>query len=185
MVNGGIDKAKVRVARDALLKKGERITITSIREELGDTGSRTTILRHLQELDRQEILVNAPASQHEELQAEDDDMTERMTVLARNAVAIADEQHELVSQLKGFVNQHAGLLEFLTSLNQQLSDRTLDAENKYLEMRNEAEALQQWARDRDQQNTQLHSTLLEAKATLRQLQSELATLYRNGERATA
>lgn len=185
MVNGGIDKARVQLARDALLKRGERITINAIRAELGNTGSRTTILRYLQELNRQDALQHAPSAQEASPAREEDDLTERMTVLARTAVAVADEQHALVNQLKGLVNQQAGHLAFLANMNQQLNDRTLNAEFKYLQMRSEAEALQQLVRDRGQQGDRLQATLVEAQAALRQLKAELATLHRSGESATA
>ncbi|WP_166366980.1 DNA-binding protein [Pseudomonas akapageensis] len=51
MARGGINKAVVQKARQALLARGENPSIDAIRVELGNTGSKTTIHRYLKELD--------------------------------------------------------------------------------------------------------------------------------------
>src|SRR5437868_10961064 len=51
MARGGINKAVVQKARDALLARGENPSIDAIRIELGNTGSKTTIHRYLKEID--------------------------------------------------------------------------------------------------------------------------------------
>lgn len=50
MARAGINKALVQRARDALLARGEHPSIEAVRVELGNTGSKSTILRYLQEL---------------------------------------------------------------------------------------------------------------------------------------
>ena len=50
MANGGINKAQVKKARDALLAKGQRPSLDAVRIELGNTGSKTTILKYMNEL---------------------------------------------------------------------------------------------------------------------------------------
>lgn len=50
MARGGINKALVQKARDALQARGIRASIDAVRVELGNTGSKSTILRYLQEL---------------------------------------------------------------------------------------------------------------------------------------
>src|SRR5690606_18496183 len=53
MARGGINKAIVQRARQALLDRGEHPSIDAVRVELGNTGSKTTIHRYLKELDDQ------------------------------------------------------------------------------------------------------------------------------------
>jgi chromosome segregation ATPase len=51
MARGGINKAVVQKARQALLARGIHPSIDAVRIELGNTGSKTTIHRYLKELD--------------------------------------------------------------------------------------------------------------------------------------
>jgi chromosome segregation ATPase len=51
MARGGINKAVVERARQALLSQGTYPSIDAVRVELGNTGSKTTIARYLKELD--------------------------------------------------------------------------------------------------------------------------------------
>lgn len=50
MARGGINKAVVQKARQALLAKGMYPSIDAVRVELGNTGSKTTISRYLKEI---------------------------------------------------------------------------------------------------------------------------------------
>ncbi|NUT90083.1 integrase [Pseudomonas corrugata] len=51
MARGGINKAVVQKARQALLARGANPSIDAVRVELGNTGSKTTISRYLKELE--------------------------------------------------------------------------------------------------------------------------------------
>jgi chromosome segregation ATPase len=51
MARGGINKAVVQKARQALLVRGANPSIDAVRVELGNTGSKTTISRYLKELE--------------------------------------------------------------------------------------------------------------------------------------
>ncbi len=51
MARGGINKAVVQEARQALLARGANPSIDAVRVELGNTGSKTTISRYLKELE--------------------------------------------------------------------------------------------------------------------------------------
>ncbi|MGE8478471.1 MAG: DNA-binding protein, partial [Pseudomonas shirazensis] len=53
MARGGINKAVVQQARQALIARGERPSIDAVRIEMGNTGSKTTIHRYLKELESQ------------------------------------------------------------------------------------------------------------------------------------
>lgn len=59
MARGGINKAVVKIARNALLARGLHPSIDAVRVELGNTGSKTTIQRYLKELGESE----APATE--------------------------------------------------------------------------------------------------------------------------
>lgn len=54
MARGGINKAIVQIARDALIARGVNPSINAVRVELGNTGSMTTIARYLGELGKGE-----------------------------------------------------------------------------------------------------------------------------------
>lgn len=56
MARSGITKAQVKSAQDALRAQGKAVTIDSVRQALGNTGSKTTISRYLQELAQDEPL---------------------------------------------------------------------------------------------------------------------------------
>ncbi|MGN2407794.1 DNA-binding protein [Pseudomonas viridiflava] len=64
MARGGINKAVVQKARQALLARGANPSIDAVRVELGNTGSKTTISRYLKEL---EPLGREPAASRERL----------------------------------------------------------------------------------------------------------------------
>jgi len=64
MARGGINKAVVQKARQALLARGANPSIDAVRVELGNTGSKTTISRYLKEL---ELTSSAPLAARDRL----------------------------------------------------------------------------------------------------------------------
>lgn len=54
MARGGINKALVLQARQELLRKGVNPSVDATRVQLGNTGSKTTILRYLKEIEEEE-----------------------------------------------------------------------------------------------------------------------------------
>ncbi|VVN79372.1 DNA-binding protein [Pseudomonas fluorescens] len=60
MARGGVNKAIVQKAREALLARGENPSIDAVRVALGNTGSKTTIHRYLKELDEVDKRRGAP-----------------------------------------------------------------------------------------------------------------------------
>ncbi|MBK1725107.1 DNA-binding protein [Thiocystis violacea] len=54
MARGGITQTEVKKAREALIARGLHPSIDAVRIELGNTGSKTTIHRHLQTLEERE-----------------------------------------------------------------------------------------------------------------------------------
>jgi chromosome segregation ATPase len=67
MARGGINRAIVQIARDALIARGVNPSINAVRVELGNTGSMTTIARYLSELEK---MVPRPNERRERLSDE-------------------------------------------------------------------------------------------------------------------
>ncbi|WP_410953137.1 DNA-binding protein [Pseudomonas sp. S1(2024)] len=86
MARAGINKALVQRARDALLARGEHPSIEAVRVELGNTGSKSTILRYLQELQAAEP--HPPqVSLDDELQGFISSLAQRLAADAQDSVA--------------------------------------------------------------------------------------------------
>ncbi|RJG08927.1 DNA-binding protein [Pseudomonas cavernicola] len=89
MARGGINKALVKQARQALLARGENPSLDALRIELGNTGSKTTIHRYLKELEAAEagrLSTAMPLS---------DQLTSLVSQLAER---LQDEANETVEQ---------------------------------------------------------------------------------------
>lgn len=115
MARGGINKAIVQKAREALLARGENPSIDAVRIELGNTGSKTTIHRYLKEI---EDFDPRPRASRERLSDELTELVagllERMTEEGGEALAHAqarfDEQRiELEQKLDGLSAELASL----------------------------------------------------------------------------
>ncbi|MFP3926238.1 DNA-binding protein [Pseudomonas sp.] len=128
MARGGINKAVVERARQALLSKGAYPSIDAVRVELGNTGSKTTIARYLKELDAQAPAeVSSRERMSEELKALVESLLDRLTEEGAQVVAQAqaafDQQRsawetrlealelELKSARHQCESQHAALTE--------------------------------------------------------------------------
>lgn len=109
MARAGINKALVQLARDALLARGDHPSIEAVRVELGNTGSKSTILRYLQELAQEEP--QPPAIRlDEELQTLINNLAQRLAASAQASVAadrarlqrqqVAYEQQRAIEQAR-------------------------------------------------------------------------------------
>jgi chromosome segregation ATPase len=109
MARGGIYKTEVKNARDSLLAQGQNPSIDAIRVALGNTGSRSTIHRHMKELEAEEgnpqdaqpisdALKHLVAQLSERLRAEADERIAK--VQAACDAAIAQSQAALTEQAK-------------------------------------------------------------------------------------
>lgn len=104
MARAGINKALVQRARDALLARGLSPSIEAVRAELGHTGSKTTILRYLRELDVEEP--HPPqVNLSEELQALLQSLAERLANEAQATVAV--DRARLERQQAAYQQQRA------------------------------------------------------------------------------
>eukprot|EP00659_Diplonema_papillatum_P007386 gene7386-11353_t len=102
MARGGINKAVVQKARNALLTRGVHPSIDAVRIELGNTGSKTTIHRYLKELEESETrqtITEAPI---------DDELGELVARLAQRLKEKAQEPIDLA--LAQFQQQKTALL---------------------------------------------------------------------------
>ncbi|QQX57096.1 DNA-binding protein [Pseudomonas chlororaphis] len=86
MARGGINKAVVQIARDALLARGRHPSIDAVRVELGNTGSKSTIQRYLKELGARERASQAPSP--------DEELHSFVAGLSARLKALAEEQVE-------------------------------------------------------------------------------------------
>lgn len=101
MARGGINKAIVQKAREALLAKGENPSIDAVRVELGNTGSKTTIHRYLKEI---EAFDPRPKASRERLS---DELSE---IVSRLMERLMEEGGEAILEAQAqFDQQRAGL----------------------------------------------------------------------------
>lgn len=115
MARGGINKAVVKKARQAILARGGHPSIDAVRIEMGNTGSKTTIHRYLKELDdgtgRRD---SGPAPLDEELGELVGRLAQRLQEQAQepleHALAHFEEQKQvLTQQLDEMHRQHEQL----------------------------------------------------------------------------
>ncbi|VVN82855.1 hypothetical protein PS708_01245 [Pseudomonas fluorescens] len=113
MARGGINKAVVQKARQALLARGMNPSIDAVRVELGNTGSKTTISRYLKEL---EPSSPAPAAARERLGDTLNGFVQ--TLLDR----LMDEGQEAISEAtEAFERQRLELESQITALKSELA----------------------------------------------------------------
>lgn len=120
MARAGINKALVQRARDTLLARGDRPSIEAVRVELGNTGSKSTIMRYLQELQAAEP--HPPSIRlDDELQAFIGSLAQRLTADAQ--AAVAEDRARLQRQQAAYEHQRAidlARMEQLQSVHQEL-----------------------------------------------------------------
>ena len=120
MARGGINKALVTRAHQAVLARGENPSIDAIRIELGNTGSKSTIHRYLKELEEEastrlddEALLSQPIKD----------------LIARLASRLQEEAHGIVEESKSrYEHQIKELSDRCTALTQeagQLGDQDI------------------------------------------------------------
>lgn len=93
MARGGINKALVKQARQALRARGENPSIDAVRIELGNTGSKTTIHRYLKELEEVDAgRLSAAKPLSDQLTSLVAELSERLQDEANETVAHAHER---------------------------------------------------------------------------------------------
>ncbi|MFT2159853.1 DNA-binding protein [Pseudomonas putida] len=95
MARGGINKALVLKARNALMARGINPSIDAIRIELGNTGSKSTIHRYLQEIESSDVRPQAdPNRLSDELTGLVEQLLKRLLEEGNEALSHARSQHE-------------------------------------------------------------------------------------------
>lgn len=117
MARGGINKALVKIAREALIARGQHPSIDAVRVELGNTGSKSTILRYLKELSAPETST-APVALNDELAHLVASVAERVQDDARRA--IAEEQARVDDAWRRHAQDQAQQRELIDSLQEQV-----------------------------------------------------------------
>ncbi|SDD66627.1 DNA-binding protein [Kordiimonas lacus] len=115
MARSGIDKQSVKQARQALIARGENPSIDAVRVELGNTGSKTTIHRHLRELEAEEAAkVDADAFLTDTLRNMVANLADQLQKEAQDVVDKARTDH---------AEQIAALFREIADRETQLSER--------------------------------------------------------------
>ncbi|VVO09571.1 hypothetical protein PS712_03345 [Pseudomonas fluorescens] len=168
MARGGINKALVHAARDALLGRGLHPSIDLVRVELGNTGSKSTIQRYLKELNSVTEKTLPPAVD-EEILSFVASLAQRLTQNAQSAVE--EERGQLDRQQLSYAQERAQLRERLEQSLVTISHLSRDLEHQRQCERNLREQLQDSEGDRQglRQVVAGQQQLLEERAT--QLQS--------------
>ncbi|WP_443691228.1 DNA-binding protein [Pseudomonas sp.] len=118
MARGGVNKAIVQKAREALLARGENPSIDAVRIELGNTGSKTTIHRYLKEIEAHDP---RPEASRERLS---DELTELVSQLLNR---VMEEGGDYVEQAQAQFNHDKAILEAKLEVS-QLALATLQRE---------------------------------------------------------
>lgn len=134
MARGGVNKAIVQKAREALLARGENPSIDAVRVELGNTGSKTTIHRYLKELDELDQRRKAPQ------QGLSDELSELVARVAQRLAEEGEEQIELAlaasrAEKSELLEQFQASQDALRQLQQQfdIQRSALDTESAELQ----------------------------------------------------
>lgn len=118
MANGGINKAQVQKARNALIARGIRPSIDAVRIELGNTGSKTTIAKYLNELVQESgRVLGGPVALGDTLGHIVADLAKQLQEEAQAVVKEASETHQ--SEIKRLTDRLAEQERQLTTAKQQ------------------------------------------------------------------
>lgn len=198
MARGGIDKAAVQQARQALIARGEHPSIDAVRIELGNTGSKTTIHRYMRELEALQPLADKRSPALSDTLGRfvghlAEQLREEAEARIRDAQAVFDEQRgQLQAQL-----QLAQQALAAAHQQQQIQASALAAESEKLETALsslQAEQLRSASLNQSLGELRLRLTdkdeqLQQSQGELRQLQQdamarqeELTHLHRENER---
>ncbi|MCQ2996927.1 DNA-binding protein [Pseudomonas quasicaspiana] len=132
MARGGVSKALVQTARLALMARGEHPSIDSVRIEMGNTGSKTTIHRHLRELDAADRAGTNPADISDELNELVTRLAHRLQGQAQETIDDARSRFDATCQLQQ---------EELLKTQNQLAEITTRLERKTEQLKEQAATL--------------------------------------------
>lgn len=134
----GLNKQKVKLARQKLLAKQQYPSVDAVRIELGNTGSKTTIHKYLKELEQEEGEQNTPSVGLSET------LQNFVAQLAKQLQLEADEKIESIKNQ--YEQQHQEDLAQLTELKErenQLTKQVHVQDNMLTELTDQHQQLQQ------------------------------------------
>ncbi|WP_313629554.1 DNA-binding protein [Pseudomonas sp.] len=122
MARGGINKAVVQKAREALLARGINPSIDAVRGELGNTGSKTTIHRYLKEIESADPRpISAPGRLSDELTHLVSQLLQRL--MEEGSAALAHERKIHDEKVGGLKKRIESLDELLAQKDRELNAR--------------------------------------------------------------
>lgn len=175
MARGGINKAVVEKARNALIAQGRNPSIDAIRIELGNTGSKSTIHRYLKELEQAEgTLAEGMLSISEELTALVTTLAQRLHDEAQGRIDVAQEGFdEHRARLQAQLNETASRADAL----QQSLAGTQEALSQALQRHEALQATHQAEQTRNarlaQANEDLQARLADKQAQVLSIEEQL------------
>lgn len=175
MARGGINKAVVEKARNALIAQGRNPSIDAIRIELGNTGSKSTIHRYLKELEQAEgTLAQGMLSISEELTALVTTLAQRLHDEAQGRIDVAQEGFdEHRAGLQAQLNESASRADVL----QQSLAGTQEALTEALKRHEDLQAIHQAGQTQNarlaQANEDLQARLADKQAQVLSLEEQL------------
>jgi chromosome segregation ATPase len=170
MARGGINKAVVRIARDALIARGVHPSIDAVRVELGNTGSKSTIQLHLKELVTP-VTSPAPTTLSAELIHYIESVAERVTEEAR--LQVAGEQAQVDEAWRRHEQTQAQQRELIQALHEQgrLRDGQIDDyQRREAALQKQLSQQRTACEDLNQQHNDLQQSLNQHAATITSLQ---------------
>lgn len=175
MARAGVTKGEVQRARLALIKAGRHPSIDAIRIELGNTGSKATIFRHLKEIEADEGGAGVPQGSVSE---------ELMAFVTNLAGRLEFEAQERFDALKaGHAEEVRGLKEQLEKARGEARSGRSEAERSQIELSTERTARQRVEAElaalrleHGQVTTQLTAQLEGVQEQLKATQAQVASL---------
>jgi len=174
MARGGVNKSAVKKARESLLAQGQNPSIDSVRVELGNTGSKTTIHRYLKEIEEEEgtrlddqallsetlkeMVAKLAAKLHEEAQDIVDDVNAKHTSEVEQCQQTIEQQQQQLEQ---------------TTQQLQALEQSLSESNTALEaMQNQWQAEQAQNQALAQQISMFHVEVREKQTQIQSLEEK-------------
>lgn len=141
MARGGINKALVQKARSALLARGLNPSIDAVRVELGNTGSKTTISRYLQELEATDPRPQSdPTRLSDELTGFVGQLMKRL--LEESNAVLAEERTSHEQRVAALNKQIEGLEDELKKAQQETASRDAALVSQAEELKTSQSSLQ-------------------------------------------
>jgi chromosome segregation ATPase len=161
MARGGINKALVKQAREAVLNKGQNPSIDAVRVELGNTGSKSTIHRYLREVEEEssarlddEVLLSQPIKE----------------LVGRLASCLKEEAQTIITENQNRYDQQVKtLISKVGELENMLAKSQTEIQNKDHELSNVLAELS----DRQASENALKAQVIETQQAEARLKSVL------------